>query len=378
MTRVLAVNCGSSSVKFLLADAGAAGALQAVDQGKREAPAGTHPIHTLFEELRSRQLLDGVELVGHRVVHGGRRFLAPTLLDAGVLAELKQLSVLAPLHNPPAVEAIAEARKALGPAVPQVATFDTAFHAALPDRAAVYAVPWEWTERLGVRRYGFHGLAHRCLVEGAARALARPLGELRLITLQLGAGCSMAAVQGGRSVDTSMGLTPNEGLVMATRCGDVDPLLAAYVARLGGGSEPALLKRLSTESGLAGISGTSGDMRELLRRAAKGDRRSELAVEVFCYRARKYLGAYLAVLGGADAIAFGGGIGENSPEIRRRILEGMEWAGVVPDPASNQALEGTEGRFSAAGSRVALQVVNVHEEALICRDALAAARMEAR
>jgi len=327
--RVLAVNSGSSSLKHLLAE------------GKVEAGSGRHPVQDLMADLRQRGLLDGLEAVGHRVVHGGDRFVDPVAVDERVLADLDALSELAPLHNPPAVAGIREALAAL-PGEPEVAVFDTAFHARMPPTGALYAVPRDW----GVRRYGFHGLAHRWLAERYAELSGRPLAELRLITLQLGSGCSAAAIAGGHSIDTSMGLTPTEGLVMSTRSGDVDPTLVQF------------------------LSG-SADMRQLLR--ATGAQARE-AIEVFTYRARKYVGAYMAALGGLDAVVFGGGVGEAAPDIRRRILDGMEWLGIELDAARNQARTSGEGVISAAGSAVAVHVIPDDEQALICRDTAALVR----
>lgn len=335
--RILALNCGSSTIKYRLADGD-----RSLAEGKSAGKPDEHPVKAVFTELESRGLLEGVEAVGHRVVHGGQRFIDPTLVDEGVLRELDKLSELAPLHNPLAVAAIREAMAAV-PRVPQVATFDTAFHAQMPAPAATYAIPSEWTERYAAHRYGFHGLAHRSMLAGAAEQLGSAPTDLRLVTFQLGSGCSACAIDHGRSVETSMGLTPNEGLVMATRSGDVDPTLAEYVARVSGQSYEAVYEQLTSASGLLGIAGGAGDMRDIQTDAASGDARARLAIDVFCHRARKYAGAYLAILGGADAIVFGGGIGENAPEIRERI---------------------------AGGLGVPLIVVAVDEQAIICDDVL--------
>lgn len=314
---MLALNCGSATLKYLVA----AGERR-IAAGKEEGGETADLVAAVLERLRRQDVLGQVTAAGHRVVHGGPRFVAPVLVDDEVLAELDRLSELAPLHNPPAVAAIRAARSAL-PGVPQVATFDTAFHSTLPPAAATYAVPMEWAQELAVRRYGFHGLAHRALLAGAAAQLGRPPAELRLVTFQLGSGCSACAIDRGRSVETSMGLTPNEGLVMRTRSGDVDPTLVEYVARAGGRPFAAVLDDLSHRSGLAGLAGGDGDMRAVLAAAARGDERARLALGVYCHRARKYLGAYLAVLGGADAVVFGGGVGENSQEVRERIAGGL-------------------------------------------------------
>ncbi len=368
---VLAVNCGSSSLKHLLAEVGRQGRLgERISEGKVEGTPSRHPIHELLDQLREKRLLERVEAVGHRVVHGGERFVEPVRVEGEVLAELDRLSELAPLHNPPAVGGIREALAAL-PGMPQVAVFDTAFHAAMPATGARYAVPDDWVSRFGVRRYGFHGLAHRWMAERYAELSGRPLDTLRLITLQLGSGCSAAAIAGGRSVDTSMGMTPTEGLVMATRSGDADPTLVEVVSRLAGRSPKAVADDLNHRAGLLGLSGRSGDMRELLEAARDGDARAGLAVEIFAYRVRKYVGAYLAALDTVDAIVFGGGIGEASAEVRARILGGLGGLGITLDPARNGALKG-EGPIGAADSRIAIHVVSVDEEALICRDTAAA------
>lgn len=365
---VLAVNSGSSSLKHLLAEVDASGAVgERISEGRVEARPARHPIHALLDQLREKGLAGRVEAVGHRVVHGGRRFTEPVRVDRKVLRELDRLSRLAPLHNPPAVDGMREAIGAL-PRLPQVAVFDTAFHAKMPDTGALYAVPVAWERRFGIRRYGFHGLAHRWMAERYAAICGRDLSRLRLITLQLGSGCSAAAIAGGRSVDTSMGLTPAEGLVMATRSGDVDPGLVEAVGRLARRSPNSVVADLNHRSGLLGVSGRSGDMRVLLQAAARGDRRAGTAVDVFTYRVRKYVGAYLAALGGADAIVFGGGIGEASPEVRRRILVGLGPLGVKLSARRNAAVRGKEGAISAGDSAVAVHVVPVDEEALICHD----------
>jgi acetate kinase len=365
---VLAVNCGSSSLKHLLADVDASGAVrERISEGKVEARPSRHPIHTLLEQLRDKRLADRIDAVGHRVVHGGRRFTHPVRVDRRVLRELDRLSRLAPLHNPPAVDGMREAIGAL-PHLPQVAVFDTAFHADMPDTGALYAVPAAWERRFGIRRYGFHGLAHRWMAERYAAISGRDLRRLRLVTLQLGSGCSAAAIAGGRSIDTSMGLTPTEGLVMATRSGDVDPGLVEAVGRLARRTPNSVMAELNQRSGLLGLSGRSGDMRVLLRAAGRGDQRAATAVAVFTYRVRKYVGGYLAALGGADAIVFGGGIGEAAPEVRRRILEGLEPLGVRLDARRNAAVRGSGGAISAARSAIAVHVVPVDEQALICHD----------
>ncbi|HVB78253.1 MAG TPA: acetate/propionate family kinase [Candidatus Nitrosotalea sp.] len=357
--RVLALNKGTSSLKYLLADVDGA-EVQKRRSGKADS------IGAVLDETGQ----EGIGAVGHRIVHGGSDFTHPVQIDERTLSRLEALADLAPLHNPPAVAAIRGMMVAL-PGVPEYAVFDTAFHATLPAAASTYAVPLRWRRDFGIRRYGFHGLAHRWMAERAAAYLARPLESLRLITLQLGSGASVCAIAGGRSVDTSMGLTPAEGLVMATRSGDVDPLLVQHLVRLGAGSAEQLWSALERESGLLGLAGEK-DMSALLELDSAGDSAARLAIDVYCLRIRRYLGAYLAVLGGADAIVFGGGVGEHASGIRSRTLTGFDWAGIVLDQQANAAVKG-EARISAAESPTAVMVCPVDEESLICKDVAEAA-----
>lgn len=314
------------------------------------------------------QMYDQIEAIGHRVVHGGEEFQQPTPLTAATIARLGAVSALAPLHNPPALEVIHACRAEFGDAIPMVAVFDTAFHAALPEPARRYALPEAWVRAYGIRRYGFHGIAHQYMYE---RYLALA-GEkqARVVTFQLGNGCSVTAIRDGRSLDTSMGYTPLEGLVMSTRCGDTDPGIVARLAAAGVSAEE-LDDKLNRASGLLALSGASADMRALLAREAAGDARARLAIETFCYRARKYLGAYLAVLGGADAVLFGGGIGEHAPVIRARICADMEWCGLRLDSQTNAAAAGAERPISPAGAVPAVYVITVDEESLIARQVVA-------
>lgn len=395
--KILVINCGSSTLKFQLLETGQATAARgdftklahgtirrigveanaefSLGDGttiERAAAIADHSEATrmVIEWLNSTGLLRPVGLgaVGHRVVHGGGRFSEAALIDDGVLDTLETASSLAPLHNGPALASIRSLRGMLGTDVPQVAVFDTAFHAGLPDRAGLYAIPRELAEKYGIRRFGFHGLAHRYMMERYAEISSVPVEGLKLITLQLGSGCSAAAIDGGRSVDTSMGFTPLEGLVMATRCGDVDPSLVGFLARRECAEVEEVEDWLNTRSGLLGVSGSSGDMRELLDAERRGDSAAALAIEMFCYRVRKYIGAYLAVLGCVDAIIFGGGIGENAPEVRARALEGFPWCGITLEPQRNEAAVGSEALISADGSNVRVQVVLVDEEIVIARD----------
>ncbi len=389
---VLAVNCGSSTLKFQLIEMEGARTLArgiverisgpaAIDfsaEGgqvlQEAAPVADHGEATrrVLEWLGRVGFASqkGIDAAGHRVVHGGDRFVEPTLIDDGVVEAIESLGELAPLHNVPSLSAIRAARVALGPNVPMVATFDTTFHRVMPERASRYAIPVDLAKRHGVQRYGFHGLAHRYMTERYAEVTSTPVERTKLITLQLGAGCSATAVEGGRSVDTSMGFTPLEGLVMGTRSGDVDPSLAGFLARKEGVPVEEAEGWLNTQSGLLGVSGRSDDMRELLKAEADGEPRSALAVEMFCYRVRKYIGAYLAVLGGADAVVFGGGIGENAPAVRARICDGMKWYGLILDEDRNKAAVGQEAQISTDGSRLHVYVIPVDEAAIIVRDTL--------
>jgi len=310
-----------------------------------------------------------VGAVGHRVVHGGSRFAQSTLVDDDVLVALEALGELAPLHNPPAVSGIRASREVLGPTAPMVAVFDTAFHHTIPEHAHSYAIPHETARRYGLRRYGFHGTSHRYVAERYAQISGTPGDQVNIITLHLGNGASATAIKGGRSMDTSMGFTPLEGLVMGTRSGDLDPAILEVLSQREGVSVEQLLTMLNTASGLLGLSGLSADMRTLLEAAAgPNGRQARLAIDVFCYRAKKYIGAYLAAMGGADAIVFTGGIGENAPAVRAQICAGLEWCGLTLDVAGNAAAVGHEARISVEGSRLHAWVIPTDEELLIARD----------
>lgn len=306
-----------------------------------------------------------IAAVGHRVVHGGPKFSVPTLLTPEALAELESLNVLAPLHNPPAMAGIRAARAILGADTPMVAVFDTAFHRTLPEHAATYALPRELVERHDIRRYGFHGLAHESMLRRYSELSGVPAAQASVITLQLGGGCSVTAIREGCSVDTSMGFTPLEGLMMGTRAGDIDAGVLLLLLRNEKLSVLALEELLHRQCGLMGVSGRTADMRELLA-VAPGDKRAALAVEMFCYRASKYVGAFLAALGSAQAIVFGGGIGENSPEVRARICERLGWFGVRLDASRNlDTTPGAEARITDDTSRLQAWVVAVDEAALM-------------
>jgi acetate kinase len=310
-----------------------------------------------------------VHAIGHRVVHGGELFSESARIDDRVLKGIEDCIDLAPLHNPNNLKGIQAARELFGKDVPQVAVFDTAFHHSLPEPAYLYAVPYHLYRRYRIRRYGFHGTSHRYVAfrYRALRGLTRQ--ETNIITLHLGNGCSAAAIKAGRSVDTSMGMTPLEGLVMGTRSGDLDPAIVGFIARKEGMSASEVDTLLNTQSGLLGVSGLTNDMRELQAELKEhDDRRVRLAIEIFCYRAKKYIGGYLAAMDGADAIVFTGGIGENSPDVRARICKGMEWAGLRVDDAMNQQTVGREGKISSEDSKLLAYAIPTDEELLIARD----------
>lgn len=353
---VLVLNCGSSSIKYQVLDT-RTGAREAVGLVERVTDH-QEGLRAVMEKLGPT--LERVGAVGHRVVHGGEVFSEPTLIDDEVLATIESLSHLAPLHNPANIAGIRAARAAL-PGVPQVAVFDTAFHQTLPPAASTYAVPAEW----GVRKYGFHGTSHAYVSREAARILGKPYAEMNSIVLHLGNGASAAAVRGGRSVDTSMGLTPLAGLVMGTRSGDVDPALPAFVARQTGLSLDKIDDALNRESGLRALSGEN-DLREVWRLVDEGDERAKHAVEVYAHRIKSYVGAYYAVLGQVDAVIFTAGVGENDLRMRELALDGLERLGVAVDAERNRAKETV---ISPEGSPVTVLVIPTNEELEIATQA---------
>lgn len=365
---ILTVNTGSFSVRLNLFLPDDEQHLNIVG-GEHYGPGAGEPGQLLRQFLR--RPAPPVKIVAHRVVHGGSRLTASRLLDLEVEREIGRLIPLAPLHNPNALKWIEAAHTVLGAGIPQVAVFDTAFYANLPEVARTYAIPRELSLKHELRRYGFHGLAHEAMVRRWQQLRPEAADRGRMISLQLGAGCSVTAVDRGTPVDTSMGFSPLEGLMMATRSGDIDPGLVTFLQRREGLTPEQTDRLLNERSGLLGVSGVSADMRELLE---SGDPRARLAVDLYCYRARKYLGAYLAVLDGADAILFGGGVGENAPLVRAQILENMGWAGVALESAENLAAAGVERRISRADSPVEVWVIPVDEAAILAREALAAMR----
>jgi acetate kinase len=360
---VLTLNSGSTSVK-----------LAVYDTTPKNAPVRLASEHHSGTNIEARALLSEflrkirspLDMVAHRVVHGGARFTRPTLIDDAVVAEIRKLSELAPLHNPVAIEWIDAARGVCANGVTHIAVFDTAFFAHLPRRAAEYAVPVRIGIDAGVRRYGFHGLAHEAMWRRWCELYpSLPQGG-RLITVQLGGGCSMTAHHDGQPVDHSMGFSPLEGLVMATRSGDVDPSILPYLQKRLSLDSERIIALLNRESGLAGVSGKGSSPGELLADPAP---QSQFAVELYCYRIRKYIGAYCAALGGCDGIVFGGGVGEHVPEIRERVLAEMRWAGIELDPVANAAATGAEVPIHAPNSKVRVHVIPVDEELVMVRGA---------
>jgi len=395
--KILVINCGSSSIKYQLFEMEderllARGLVEKIGEeksvvnhaadGKTLRYEASIPNHeTAFGHI-GKALMDpasgviaspdDIDAIGHRVVHGGEAFVASTLITDEVLATIQEFSDLAPLHNPPNLVGIRSAAKVF-PGKPQVAVFDTAFHQTMPRHAYIYALPYDLYAKARVRRYGFHGTSHRFVTMRAAQMLGVPLDQFYAITCHLGNGCSMAAVANGRSVDTTMGLTPLEGLVMGTRSGDIDPAIIFYLARTNAYPLHAIDELLNKKSGLLGLSGVSNDMRTLLE-VAPTHERARLALDVFCYRIRKYIGAYLAALGRAHAVVFTGGIGEKSIPTRQQTLEGLGALGIELDAAANQAVRGREADIATPASRIRILVVPTNEELMIARDTYAVAR----
>jgi acetate kinase len=308
-----------------------------------------------------------IDAVGHRMVHGGEKFTQSALATPEAIRQVEECSELAPLHNPHNLRGYYAAQKVL-PGIPHALVFDTAYHQTLPQRAYLYGLPHVLYTRHGIRRYGFHGTSHRFLGWRSQTLLGRPREETRLVTCHLGNGASVCAIDHGQSVDTSMGFTPLEGLLMGTRCGDLDPAVIFYVMHKEDLTEDQATTMLNKHSGLYGISGISNDMAELLREEAKGNERARLAIEIFCYKVRKYVAAYAGVMGGMDAVIFTGGIGENAPAIRERSLAGLEFMGIHVDRERNHANVGREGVISKDGSPVKALVIPTNEELIIARD----------
>ncbi len=390
--KILVLNCGSSSIKFKLyempaKDVLAKGIVERIgedDAGLRiEGPAGSvdlvEAIPGHAEGLRRavELLTDGdaapladvseIGAVGHRVVHGGEAFTGTVMIDDAVVTAIEDHVSLAPLHNPPNLLGIQVAREAL-PDVPQVGVFDTAFHQTMPPHAYLYALPREFYEKDRIRKYGFHGTSHRYVARKAAEMLGKAPEDVNLVTCHLGNGSSVAAVKSGESVDTSMGLTPLEGLVMGTRSGDLDPAIVFHLAKVRGMDLPEIDRLLNKQSGLLGLSGKSNDVRELTRLSGEGDEGATLALDIFCYQIRKYVGAYFAVLGRVDAIVFTAGVGENQPAIRAGACGDLDCLGVKLDESKNTAARGVEASVGEDGSPVSILVIPTDEEGMIATD----------
>ncbi|MEW9669503.1 acetate kinase [Ammoniphilus sp. 3BR4] len=393
MPIILSVNSGSSSLKYQLIDMPsehvvAKGVIERIGMGdsihtykrkdvKVEVTEGIADheaaVNQLLKMVRHAQhgaiqSLGEIQAVGHRVVHGGEQFSNSVLITDEVLRQLNACIELAPLHNPANITGIQVFQKLL-PSVPHVAVFDTAFHQSLPKKTYLYSLPYEYYEKFGIRKYGFHGTSHRFVTKRAAEIMGRPLEELRLISCHLGNGSSISAVQEGKSMDTSMGFTPLAGITMGTRCGDIDPAILPFLMEKLGQSEKAVLDILNKKSGLLALSGVSSDLRDIEEAAQKGNDRAKLAIDVFVERIRKYIGSYAVQMNGVDAIIFTAGIGENSQLIRSLILENFEWMGVYFDPAQNQ-VRGEEREITFAHSPVKAFIIPTDEEVMIARDTM--------
>jgi acetate kinase len=401
---VLVVNCGSSSLRFQIIETD----LELIEQNKDHSKAwgtierigsealinlqaeGQPPVRRAEPLTDHRAALDyllrwlvspeakipgitsisDIHAMGHRIVHGGEKFARSVMIDDEVIAQIEDCIELAPLHNPAHLKGIYAARQLVGLGVPQVAVFDTSFHSTIPETSYLYAIPYQLYVRHKVRRYGFHGTSHRYVAYRYRLMLNKSRDDTNIITLHLGNGCSACAVKRGESFNTSMGLTPLDGLVMGTRGGDIDPSVLEFIHHKEGMSFDQIYTLLNKQSGLLGISGLTNDMRDLLQEERQHqDRRARLAIDIFCLRVKQYIGGYLAQMNGADAIVFTGGIGENAPEVRQRICGGLDWIGVQLDPEANEKTTGRkEGLISAPDSRVQVYVIPTNEELLIARD----------
>ncbi len=390
--KILVLNSGSSSIKFQLIDMDeeevlAKGVIERIGiynsfldyenyKGdevtiKFQIPDHDVGIKLVIDSLQDSKYgvlknIDEITAVGHRVVHGGEKFAKSILITDEVKTQIKEVSELAPLHNPHNLNGIRVCEELL-PGKPQVAVFDTAFHQTMPKKAYIYALPYEYYQKYGVRRYGFHGTSHKYVASRAARMMDRPIEELKIITCHLGNGASLAAVDGGKSVDTSMGLTPLEGLVMGTRCGDIDPAIIPFIMDKEGMSIKEVDDVMNKESGLLGVSGISNDSRDIEAAAGEGNERAATALELFNYRVRKYIGAYMAAMGGIDAIVFTAGIGENAREIREGIIEDLQFLNIYIDKEANES-RGKEIEITTEDSQVKVFVVPTNEELMIAKD----------
>ncbi|MEH7387472.1 acetate kinase [Bacillus sp. JJ1521] len=391
MSKIIAINAGSSSLKFQLfempnEDVITKGIFERIglDKGvftiyvndekqttEIELPDHAVAVKILLEKLTEYGIiksLDEIEGIGHRVVHGGETFADSVIITDEVLAEIDKLSELAPLHNPANVTGIKAFHEVL-PNVPAVAVFDTAFHQTMPEKSFLYSLPYNYYKDYGIRKYGFHGTSHKYVSQRAAELLGRPLEELRLLSCHLGNGASIAAIEGGKSIDTSMGFTPLAGVTMGTRSGNIDPALIPFIMEKTGKTADEVLDVLNKESGMLGVSGFSSDLRDIQEKADEGNIRAQLALDVFGSRIHKYIGSYAARMHGIDAIIFTAGIGENSDTIRARVLTGLEFMGVYWDPALNK-VRGKEAFVNYPHSPVKVIIIPTNEEVMIARDVM--------
>lgn len=390
--QILTLNPGSNSLKFSVVqtEPGASSFGRTVVAGSYDDIGKPQSAFSLLEGKRVRQkdtvavkdfghatslLFDWlehanaspIERVGHRVVHGADLFNSPVRISEETIQQIESLSDLAPLHNESALRVIRAARSRVGKDIPLIAVFDTLFHRTIPDRAALYGLPLDVAERDKIRRYGFHGISHRYMLLRYAQITGRPLDQINVVTLHLEGGSSAAAIRAGKSIDTSMGFTPLEGLMMGTRCGDLDPAIVTYLMRKEQLDIHGVEQFLNKKCGLLGVSGVSADTRELQKHL--DEQNVQLAVEIFCYRVRKYIGAYLAALGGAEAVIFGGGISENTPYMREKIADSFAWCGATLDRERNRGLIDQEGQISTPESPLKLWVIPTQEDLMIAQDA---------
>lgn len=391
MSKIIAINAGSSSLKFQLFDMPEETVLTkglverigmdnsiftiSVD-GEKKTEVTDIPDHAVAVKMLLEKLIEfniikdfnEIDGVGHRAVHGGEKFSDSVVLTDEVINDIDQLSELAPLHNPANVVGI-KAFKQILPDVPAIAVFDTAFHQTMPEQSYLYSLPYDYYKNFGIRKYGFHGTSHKFVTERAAELLGRPLEELRLISCHLGNGASIAAVEGGKSIDTSMGFTPLAGVAMGTRSGNIDPALIPFIMEKTGHTAEEVLSTLNKKSGLLGVSGLSSDLRDIEEATEEGNDRAEVALDIFASRIHKYIGSYAARMNGVDAIIFTAGIGENSSEVRARVLRGLEFMGVYWDPSLNN-MRGEEAFISYPHSPVKVIVIPTNEEVMIARDVM--------
>lgn len=389
--KILVVNCGSSSLKYQLFDMEKE---EVIGKGTVER-IGTPPSYLVYsinaEKIRKEvsadnhteafkvvidallngdksviSSIDEISAVGHRIVHGGERFKEPTIIDEEVIAEIEKNNELAPLHNPAGLSGIRASIEVLS-SVPQIAVFDTSFYLKMPRYAYLYAIPMRFYRDYRIRRYGFHGTSHYYVAQRVAELVGKPIEELKIITCHLGNGCSISAVKGGRSVDTSMGFTPLEGLIMGTRSGDLDPAIPLYLMRNLNYTAEDVDNILNKESGLLGISEFSNDMRDVMKAAEEGNQNAKLAMEMFCYRIKKYIGSYAAIMNGLDVLVFTAGIGENEPEIRAIVCQDMDYLGINIDLQRNN-FKGQEREISTPNSKVKVWVIPTNEELVIARE----------